>query len=383
VADFGLAKAVSGGDGSEGGLTRTGVGLGTPAYMAPEQRTDAARVDARADVYALGALLHELLRGCRLSPSDPLDAPTDDPWDQLRARLLAADPAERPADAGVVLAGLPPTEAPNDATLRACRALALVPEAASLLRESTAGASPPHNLPDAAETVSERVEELTTLAGLLQDGHRLVTIVGLAGAGKTRLALAHASIWLDDHPGGAWFCDLTDARSPTDVALALAAALSEPLPAEDPVVAVGGALAARGRCLVLLDRFEHLAAHAEATVGVWLDRAPQAQLLVTARQRLGLRGEVVFELRPTSGGAADARRIWDDLSGEERSAVVQLTSFARGFRVEEAAAALVLDTLWPLDALQGLVHKSVVREVEAGVFEVVAWVASYAREHGP
>jgi hypothetical protein len=58
LADFGLATGHG-----EGRLTHTGEILGTPAYMAPEQATDAKRVDARADVYGVGALLYYMLTG--------------------------------------------------------------------------------------------------------------------------------------------------------------------------------------------------------------------------------------------------------------------------------------------------------------------------------
>ncbi len=60
VADFGLAKA-----GDVEGLvkTRTGLALGTPAFMAPEQIRDASTVDGRADVFALGCILYRLLTG--------------------------------------------------------------------------------------------------------------------------------------------------------------------------------------------------------------------------------------------------------------------------------------------------------------------------------
>jgi serine/threonine-protein kinase len=61
VADFGIALALEQAGGER--LTRTGIALGTPQYMAPEQAAGERAIDARADVYALGAVLHEMLVG--------------------------------------------------------------------------------------------------------------------------------------------------------------------------------------------------------------------------------------------------------------------------------------------------------------------------------
>ena len=70
VADFGLAKLLA----EQGGRfrTRSGIPMGTPAYMAPEQVRDAASVDQRADIFALGCILYELV--CRVPPFDAPDA---------------------------------------------------------------------------------------------------------------------------------------------------------------------------------------------------------------------------------------------------------------------------------------------------------------------
>ncbi len=60
VADFGIAKVLAG-DGNHSGHTRTGVTMGTPNYMAPEQARDSKNIGTTADIFALGAILYELL----------------------------------------------------------------------------------------------------------------------------------------------------------------------------------------------------------------------------------------------------------------------------------------------------------------------------------
>jgi serine/threonine-protein kinase len=61
VADFGIARAVSAAGGER--LTETGLAIGTPAYMSPEQATGDRDVDPRSDIYSLGCMLYEMLAG--------------------------------------------------------------------------------------------------------------------------------------------------------------------------------------------------------------------------------------------------------------------------------------------------------------------------------
>src|SRR6185369_8792243 len=61
IADFGIALAVSNAGGSR--ITQTGLSLGTPQYMSPEQATGDRVVDGRSDIYSLAALVYEMLTG--------------------------------------------------------------------------------------------------------------------------------------------------------------------------------------------------------------------------------------------------------------------------------------------------------------------------------
>jgi serine/threonine-protein kinase len=81
VADFGIARAVHGS--ADSVATLTGVSVGTPAYMAPEQIAADPSIDHRADIYAVGVVAHEMLAGKR-----PFDATT--PQAILAAHLTQA-----------------------------------------------------------------------------------------------------------------------------------------------------------------------------------------------------------------------------------------------------------------------------------------------------
>ena len=63
VADFGVARALTTGTGEHAALTGTGLAIGTPAYMSPEQATGEQSIDHRSDLYALGCVCYEMLAG--------------------------------------------------------------------------------------------------------------------------------------------------------------------------------------------------------------------------------------------------------------------------------------------------------------------------------
>jgi predicted ATPase/class 3 adenylate cyclase len=151
------------------------------------------------------------------------------------------------------------------------------------------------SLPAERDVFVGREDHLHDLAELVDEA-RLVTVLGPGGTGKTRLVTRFAWTWLGEWPGGAWFCDLSDARTVDDIVSAVARTLDVSLGQGDPLLQLGHAIAGRGRCLVLFDNFEQVASLAEATLGRWLDQAEQARFVVTSQVVLGLRGECVMHL---------------------------------------------------------------------------------------
>ena len=156
----------------------------------------------------------------------------------------------------------------------------------------------PRYLPSERDAFVGRAAALDEIARRFAEGARLLSLVGIGGCGKTRLATHYAWSWIGEFPGGAWFCDLSAARDVDGIVRAVAAALDVPLSGDDPVVQLERSIAGRGECLLILDNFEQVARHASDTLGRWLDRAPDARFIVTTREVLGLAGEEVFAVSP-------------------------------------------------------------------------------------
>jgi TolB-like protein/predicted Zn-dependent protease len=95
VADFGIARAIDAAGADR--LTKPGPGIGTPAYMSPEQACSDAVIDGRADIYALGCVLYEMLTGqppfSGDSAQDILTRHADDPVPSLHPTRQAVPPA--------------------------------------------------------------------------------------------------------------------------------------------------------------------------------------------------------------------------------------------------------------------------------------------------
>ena len=185
LVDFGLATDFRGGHHRES-LSSEGGMVGSAAYMAPEQ-VDGDVVDARADLYALGCILYELLAG---SP----------PFTGTLRSVLSAHRTERPAALSTRARDVPP--ALESLTMRLLEKLprdrfgyaedvarVLVANGANVLREAS-GAS---ELYLYRPPLIAREGTVATLEGLVRDANagngRLAALVGPSGIGKTRLAV--------------------------------------------------------------------------------------------------------------------------------------------------------------------------------------------------
>lgn len=153
-----------------------------------------------------------------------------------------------------------------------------------------------HSLLPERDSFVGRQSALHALRRSFEAGSRLVSLLGVGGVGKTRLAQRFGWSCLGDFPGGVWFADLSQARTLDGICFALAQSLDTIPGPSDVVAQLGNVLASRGRCLVVLDNFEQVVEYAPDTVVPWLDTALQAHFLVTSRENLDVPGEMVMRL---------------------------------------------------------------------------------------
>ena len=193
-----------------------------------------------------------------------------------------------------------------------------------------------HNLPAQPTAFVGREAELDAVCRLLdEESCRLLTLAGPGGVGKTRLALQAAVERLDRFADGVCFVALAGLPAAELLAGELAAALELELgPGADPGAQLIEHLGRR-ELLLVLDNFEHLLGGAELLAAI-VAQAPDVTLLVTSRERLGLRGEWVYAVEglPLPAGEPTAPAAL-----EENDAVRLFAQSARRARADFALTA--------------------------------------------
>ncbi|MFD0148086.1 ATP-binding protein [Streptomyces sp. NPDC055721] len=172
------------------------------------------------------------------------------------------------------------------------------------------------HLPDENPGFVGRRTELGRISAALAE-HRLVTVTGVGGVGKTRLALRAAHRVAERFPDGAWWTDLT----PLDGDRLLVALVADSVDLADHTPGMASTALCRrladDRLLLVLDSCEHLADPCARLVADLLAAAPGLTVLATSRRPLGVDGEGIVALDPLPPAGRDALELLRRAAGED------------------------------------------------------------------
>jgi len=167
------------------------------------------------------------------------------------------------------------------------------------------------NLPAEVTRFIGRRRELPVLTAAIEH-HRLVTLRGAGGVGKTRLALRAAQDARDGFADGCSLVELSALRTPELLARTVSGALGLPGEAPGDALDVLAASLADRQLLLVLDSCEHLAAACAAFVRVLLGAAPGLRILATSREPLGAPDEHALLITPLDLPADDSQATYCD-----------------------------------------------------------------------
>ncbi|HEY6133832.1 MAG TPA: winged helix-turn-helix domain-containing protein [Rubrivivax sp.] len=244
-------------------------------------------------------------------------------------------------------------------------ASAAVPGPGTATATSNVPSPPRTNLPRELQPLYGRDADLQALPSLIGE-HRLVTVVGAGGIGKSRLAQAAAHALADHWRDGAWMVELAGLSDPglvpNAVARALGITIAGGVAALDELVA---GLAPRS-ALIVLDNCEHLLDAAAALVQAILQAAPNVALLTTSQEPLRLPAEQQYRLVPlavpTEAAPSAARECGAVALFEARVRAVEPR-----FALTDESLAVVVDICRRLDGLPLAIELAAARVATLGL----------------
>lgn len=169
------------------------------------------------------------------------------------------------------------------------------------------------NLPQQSTNLVGRDDAIAAVGSLLSS-HRMVTLLGMGGLGKTRLSIETAASVSAHFPDGTWFVDLAAVTDAASVSLAAAGVFGVTQPSGKTIEeALVDALGFR-RLLLILDNCEHVISHAAKLANAILASCPQVRIVATSREALSIDGERVWPVPPLEidGPSAPAVELFVD-----------------------------------------------------------------------
>ncbi len=158
------------------------------------------------------------------------------------------------------------------------------------------------NLPEPPTPLVGRADQLAALLAAIED-HRLVTVVGAGGVGKSRLSLEAAGIVERESGESSWLVDLSTINHPSDVVPLVTGSLGLRIVKADRRGLIGALR--HQRRLIVLDNCEHLVDEVAALVTELVARCPGVHALVASRERLDVAGEHIVALEPLGVAPVD------------------------------------------------------------------------------
>jgi predicted ATPase/class 3 adenylate cyclase len=210
----------------------------------------------------------------------------------------------------------------------------------------------PNNLPVQSTSFVGREQDIADVIELLER-HRLLTLVGSGGVGKTRLAVHVGGELLDRYPDGVWFVDLAPISDPELVSSVTGQALGMSQQQGQRVDEAIALWLKRKKLLIVFDNCEHVLEPVAQLAESILAAAPDVRILATSRQALNIAGESAHQL-PSLPLPADIERLTAD-EALQYGAIVLFVDRARAantrFALTDDTASIVAEICRRLDGI--------------------------------
>jgi predicted ATPase/class 3 adenylate cyclase len=212
----------------------------------------------------------------------------------------------------------------------------------------------PNNLPQQLKSFVGRETEIAELTSLITE-HRLVTLVGSGGVGKTRTSLQVAANLLDTARDGVWFIELAPLGHGEFIASTIAQVLGIRLPADgDPVACLARALKSK-QLILVLDNCEHLVEPAAHVVSTILRECPKVRVLASSRQGLAIDGEQTYRMPSLDIPQEDESQLWSATAAMRSESIALFVDRAlavdRRFALTDENVPAVADICRRLDGI--------------------------------